>query len=300
MRRPLLLVLGMVVFATPKLRAQENPSLNTYIFNPIVLAPSFSGMYSGTFSFLTDYRYLGIEGAPRSSITSFDYKLVDLNLGLSAAIISDEIGPVKSNSFSLSTAYHLQISRAEYFSFGMKHGFHNFNMNLNNEKFIDLADISINTAVYNTFYYNLDLSGMYYNEESYAGISLLNVVKGQFLIDNYTSRSICFYGGSETQFSPTLKIAYSGMLVVEQGSPNVINLYGQYFITPELRVGLHKHSNDYGFNAFFESRGFRIFYKYSYPANSMRYFSKQSHTIGLSVDFINEKSKIETPVFFLN
>lgn len=281
-------------------RGQQNPALNTYIFNPIVIAPSFAGMYSGTLSFLTDYRYLGIEGAPKTSVSTFDFKFVDLNLGLNAAIVSDEIGPIRSSTFSLSAAYHLQISRKEYFSFGMKHGFHNFNMDLNKERFIDVADVSINTAVYNTFYYNLDLSGLYYNEDSYAGISLLNVVKGQFLIDNYTSRSACFFGGGETQLRPTVRIAYSGTLVVEQGSPNLLNLYAQYFLTPSLRVGLHRHSSDIGFNGFFESRGFKIFYKYSYPTNSLRYFSKQSHTFGLSVDFINEKSKVETPIFFLN
>lgn len=300
MRRSKIILFSLVVCYAFKGYGQENPSLSTYIFNPIVLAPSFSGIYSGTISFLTDYRYLGIEGAPKTSITTFDYKLVDFNLGLAAAVVSDEIGPIKSSTFSFSTAYHLQLSRTEYFSFGMKHGFHNFNMDLNKERFIEVADVSINTAIYNTFYYNLDLSGLYYAPNSYVGLSLLNVVKGQFLIDNYTSRSVCFFGGAETQFNPTVKIAYSGSLILEQGSPNVLNLYAQYFLTPELRVGLHKHSSDYGFNAFFESRGFKVFYKYSYPANSLRYFSKQSHTFGLSVDVINEKSKIETPIFFLN
>jgi hypothetical protein len=80
----------------------------------------------------------------------------------------------------------------------------------------------------------------------------------------------------------------------------VVNVYAQYFIRPELRVGLHRHDRDYGFNALFENRGLKLFYKYSYPSSNLRFFTRQSHTFGLSFDFINEKQKIESPVFFLN
>ena len=282
------------------LTAQDNPSLYAYVHNPIVLAPSFAGINSGTLSVLSDYRFIGIDGAPRTSITSFEFKLVEKNLGLAAMVTSDRIGPVQNNSIHLSTAYHLQISREEYFSFGMRHGFHTFLMNLNDEKYIDLVDVSINTGVYNTFYYNLDLSGLYYTKDTYFGASLFNVVNGQFLIDNYTARSLGLFGGGVNQFSRNVKLSYSGAMFATAGKPIVVNLYAQYFIRPELRIGIHRHDRDYGFNALFENRGLKLFYKYSYPTNMLRFFSKQSHTFGFSYDFVNEKRRVESPVFFLN
>jgi type IX secretion system PorP/SprF family membrane protein len=281
-------------------QGQDNPSLYAYVHNPIVLAPSFAGIQSGTLSVLSDFRFIGIEGAPRTSITSFEYKLVEKNLGLAAMVTSDRIGPVQNNSVHISTAYHLQISRDEYFSFGMRHGLHTFLMNLNDEKYIDLVDVSINTGVYNTFYYNLDLSGLYYTKDTYFGASLFNVVNGQFLIDNYTARSIGIFGGGSNQFNRNIKLAYSGALFATAGKPVVVNMYAQYFLRPELRLGIHRHDRDYGFNALFENRGLKLFYKYSYPTNMLRYFSKQSHTFGFSYDFINEKRRVESPVFFLN
>lgn len=289
----------LILFA-PIVCAQENPSLYAYVHNPIVLAPSFAGINSGTLSVLSDYRFIGIQGAPRTSISSFEYKLVEKNLGLAMAYTTDQIGPVQNNSLHISTAYHLQISRDEFFSFGMRHGFHTFLMNLNDERFLDLVDVSINTAIYNTFYYNLDLSGLYYTKDTYFGASMFNVVNGQFLIDNYTARTLGVYGGGKNQFNRRVKLAYSGALFATAGKPLVFNVYGQYYVRPELRVGLHRHDRDYGFNAVFENRGFKVFYKYSYPSNQLRFFSRQSHTFGLSFDFINEKQKVESPVFFLN
>jgi len=280
--------------------AQDNPSLYAYVHNPIVIAPSFAGINSGTLSVLSDYRLIGIEGSPRTSISSFEYMLVESGLGLAVSWTADKIGPIQNNSLHVSTAYHLQISREEYFSFGMRHGLHTFLMNLNNERYIDLADISINTGVYNTAYYNLDLSGLYYSKENYFGATLFNAVNGQFLIDNYTARSLGFFGGGEYQYNRNIKVSYSGALLATAGKPIVLNLYAQYFIRPELRVGLQRHDRDYGFNAVFENRGLKLFYKYSYPTSMLRYFSKQSHTFGFSYDFINEKRRVESPVFFLN
>jgi type IX secretion system PorP/SprF family membrane protein len=280
--------------------AQDNPSLYAYVHNPIVIAPSFAGINSGTLSVLSDYRFIGIEGSPRTSISSFEYMLVESGLGLAVSWTADKIGPIQNNSLHVSTAYHLQISRDEYFSFGMRHGLHTFLMNLNNERYIDLADISINTGVYNTAYYNLDLSGLYYSKENYFGATLFNAVNGQFLIDNYTARSLGFFGGGEYQYNRNIKVSYSGALLATAGKPVVLNLYAQYFIRPELRVGLQRHDRDYGFNAVFENRGLKLFYKYSYPSSMLRFFSSQSHTFGFSYDFINEKRRVESPVFFLN
>jgi type IX secretion system PorP/SprF family membrane protein len=296
--RQIILFLLIVIWGS--LSGQENPSLYAYVHNPLVIAPSFAGINSGTLSALSDYRFVGIEGAPRTSITTFEYKLVEKNLGLAGSWTSDQIGPVQNNSFHFSTAYHLPISREEYFSFGMRHGLHTFLMNLNNERFIDLVDVSINTSIYNTMYYNLDLSGLYYNDETYFGASLFNVVNGQFLIDNYTARSLGIFGGGQNQFNRNVKLAYSGALFATAGKPLVLNLYAQYFLRPELRLGLHRHDRDYGFNALFENRGLKIFYKYSYPTNMLRFFSKQSHTFGFSYDFVKEKRRVESPVFFLN
>jgi type IX secretion system PorP/SprF family membrane protein len=294
------IILFLLIPMCGALNGQENPSLYAYVHNPLVIAPSFAGINSGTLSVLSDYRFVGIEGAPRTSISTFEYKLVEKNLGLAGSWTSDQIGPVQNNSFHFSTAYHLQISREEYFSFGMRHGLHTFLMNLNNERFIDLVDVSINTSIYNTMYYNLDLSGLYYNDETYFGASLFNVVNGQFLIDNYTARSLGIFGGGQNQFNRNVKLAYSGALFATAGKPLVLNLYAQYFLRPELRLGLHRHDRDYGFNALFENRGLKIFYKYSYPTNMLRFFSRQSHTFGFSYDFIKEKRRVESPVFFLN
>lgn len=280
------------------LRAQDNPALSSFAFNPLILSPSFAGLNIGTFAFINDFQYMGIKGAPKTTISTFDYGLPDLNLGLALDITNDQIGPMSNSWVRLSTAYHLKVGRTETFSFGMRHNFLNINLDLLGENRIDLDDIVVGENTISSSTYNLDLSGLYYSRKTYVGATILNAIRGRFLDSNFTARSFNVFLGSEYQYSRNIRFAYSGALIVQEGSPNTINLYGQYFISPKWRVGLHSHSRLIGFNTIFESKGFKIFYKYSYPRITA--FNNQSHTVGLSFDFINEKQKIETPIFFLN
>ena len=110
------------------LKAQENPAQSSYAYNPLILSPSFAGLNTGTLSILNDFQYMGIEGAPRTTISTFDYGLVDLNLGLGLDITNDRIGPISNSIVRLSTAYHLKVGRGETFSFGMRHNFFNINL----------------------------------------------------------------------------------------------------------------------------------------------------------------------------
>ncbi len=280
------------------LKAQENPAQSSYAYNPLILSPSFAGLNTGTLSILNDFQYMGIEGAPRTTISTFDYGLVDLNLGLGLDITNDRIGPISNSIIRFSTAYHLKVGRGETFSFGMRHNFFNINLDLQGENRIDIDDVTVFDNTFSSFTYNLDISGLYYARKTYVGATVLNAIRGRFLDSNFTARSFNMFLGSEYQYSRNIRFAYSGALIVEEGSPNTINLYAQYFINPKWRAGIHSHARLIGFNTIFETKGFRIFYKYSYPRISG--FRRQSHSVGLSFDFINEKQKIETPIFFLN
>tara|TARA_B100000768_G_scaffold175634_1_gene187308 strand:+ start:1211 stop:2110 length:900 start_codon:yes stop_codon:yes gene_type:complete len=299
MKKSALNILILIFLVIQKgLFAQENPAQSSYAFNPLILSPSFAGLNTGTLSFLQDFQFMGIKGAPKTTITTFDYGLVDLNLGLALDISNDKIGPISNSIVRLSTAYHLKVGRGETFSFGMRHNFFNINVDLAGERRIDQDDITVNENTISAFNYNLDLSGLYYSRKTYVGATILNTIRGRFLDSNWTARSFNVFLGSEYQYSRNIRFAYSGALIVEEGSPNTFNLYGQYFITPNLRVGIHSHARLIGFNTIFEAKGFRIFYKYSYPR--IKGFRSYSNSVGLSFDFINEQTKIETPIFFLN
>ena len=74
------IVLLIFLICQNGLKAQENPAQSSYAYNPLILSPSFAGLNTGTLCVLNDFQYMGIEGAPRTTISTFDYGLVDLSL----------------------------------------------------------------------------------------------------------------------------------------------------------------------------------------------------------------------------
>lgn len=293
----------LVLMSQNFIYAQESlVGIGSYVFNPLVLSPSFAGKNTGTLAILQDYRFMGnlgaLPGDQNKNIVSFDYGLVDLNLGLGLAISNSGFGPSQASIVHLSTAYHLKVGRGETFSFGMRHNMGNVSRDLEGLNRITLADPTVSFNTFSEFDYDLDLSGIYSSRKTYVGATIFNVIPEKDLVQDISTLAFTLFMGSEYQYSRNIRLAYSAAFVAPTNAGNILYLYGQYFITPQFKVGLHKHAQNWGFNTVFAQKGFNVFYKYSFLAGPINLMS--SHTVGLSFDFINEQTKIETPIFFLN
>ena len=177
------LILSIIIFSSllihSGLRAQSNPATSSFAFNPLILSPSFAGLNTGTVTIVNDHQFTGLPGSGKTTISTFDYGLTDLNLGLALDITNDESGPTSQSIVRLSTAYHLKIGRSESFSFGMRHNFVNYKVDLLSENRIDNDDIVVADNTFSALTYTNDISGLYYSRKTYVGASILNAVSGR-------------------------------------------------------------------------------------------------------------------------
>src|SRR5210317_1550900 len=98
----------LMVMAAVQVWAQQNPTTDNYLFNPVSISPAYAGQQNGHVQSIYDAQWIGLKGAPRTGSMYVDYmspKRFAINLGF----VDDQVGPLHMQNLGLSTAYHLQV-----------------------------------------------------------------------------------------------------------------------------------------------------------------------------------------------
>ena len=66
LRNKRLLLGALLAGAAMTVQAQQNPTLDNYLFNPVSISPAAAGQQSGDFQSLYDAQWIGLQGAPRT------------------------------------------------------------------------------------------------------------------------------------------------------------------------------------------------------------------------------------------
>jgi type IX secretion system PorP/SprF family membrane protein len=283
---------------------QTHPGLENYLFNPVSVSPSYAGRQSGSLSFSHDQQLIGLKGAPVTTNVSYD-SMTKGRFGFNVAVMENSVGPIQNTSFSMTTAYHLRISESEYFSVGIRYSLNQLGIDLVNEQYIDPDDFVIVNGIIQKWYQNIDLGGAYYGEKKYAGVSIRNVVRTSFFInDNYGARVIHLFGGGEYSVNENFDLLYSSLVNISENAPIDLNIHLLTRINGSLSSGILVSPNKIGLIYQVNSQsGFNFLYQYAYPLTQIRYVSQQSHTACIRFHFVRAKSYgnriVESPVFFL-
>lgn len=299
------IALFYVIFCNTVLTAQTHPALENYLFNPVSVSPSYAGRQSGSLSFSHDQQLVGLDGAPVTTNISYD-SMTRGRFGLNVGVMENSVGPIQNTSCSITTAYHLRISKTEYFSAGIRYSLNQLGIDLVSEQYIDPDDFVINNGVIQKWYQNVDIGGAYYGKNKYAGLSFRNAVRTSFFInDNYGAQVLHLFGGGEYQtIYKNLDVMYSGLINIAPNSPVDVNVHVLGRIKDMFSGGVLISSNQVGVVYQVNSpSGFNFLYQYSYPLTQINYITQQSHTACIRFHFVRARSYgnriVETPVFFL-
>lgn len=297
-------IIYTIIIGTMICKGQSHPALENYLFNPINISPSYAGRQSGSMSFSHDQQLVGLDGAPVTTSVNWD-SMTKGRFGYNMAIMQNTVGPINNVSFGLSTAYHLRISKSEYFSTGIRYTMNRLGIDLVSERYIDPTDLVIINGVVRKWYQNVDLSGAYYSQRSYFGLTLRNAVRTSFFInENYGARVFHAFGGAEIPTKYGVDLLYSGLINISENSPVDINTHLMLRYRDYISSGLLLSPNRVGMVYRINSaNGFTFLYQYAYPLNDIRFISQQSHTACLRYHFrrtaVFGNRIVETPVFFL-
>ena len=112
--------LAIAVLIGSQVLAQQNPTMDNYLFNPVSISPAYAGQQNGQIQSIYDAQWIGLKGAPRTGAMYYDYMSPN-RFGFNLGVVDDQVGPMRTQSLGISTAYHLQVADQVYFSTGIRY-----------------------------------------------------------------------------------------------------------------------------------------------------------------------------------
>ena len=119
----------MVLIALGRnVKSQQDMTFSMNNFNPLFTNPATVGYQDKQWlSALGRYQWLGIEGAPKSSVISYQSPLKNDNLALGALVKYDALGLMKNMGLDLSFAYRIELNDQTRLSLGLMGSIFHYN-----------------------------------------------------------------------------------------------------------------------------------------------------------------------------
>ncbi|MGB2129251.1 MAG: PorP/SprF family type IX secretion system membrane protein [Flavicella sp.] len=156
---------------------QYESQYTQYMYNTSIVNPGYSGSEEALkVGLLHRSQWQGIDGAPCSQTLNIENRFFK-SLGVSLNASKDEIGPDKNIIFDLNVAYHLQINAKTQLSLGLKGGGRFFSHDLSQANMTSNQNVSSNYKIDNKFYPSFGAGLYLYNEHSYVGFSVPNLLE---------------------------------------------------------------------------------------------------------------------------
>jgi type IX secretion system PorP/SprF family membrane protein len=293
------LILAVTVLFGSFLKAQQNPTIDNYLFNPISIAPSLAGQQNGMIQTIYDAQWIGLKGAPRTGAAYYDY-LSPSRFGFNLGIVDDQVGPMTNQNLALTTSYHLQVAKETYLAVGIRYSLSHTSVDLNDAFYVDKLD----NEIYNIdgpWFQNVDLSATLYNQNWYVGTTVKNMVTQEMYSHNYTARVAHIYGGYHFEANSQWTITPSLLVNATNNAPLDINLhvYGEFEEKWGIGANLSPADELGIFTLIKLPAHVSLFYQYNYPLSELVYVTRQSHVIGVGFDLIHDAKTIVSPRYFL-
>ena len=291
--------LAIAVLVGSQAVAQQNPTMDNYLFNPVSISPAYAGQQNGQIQSIYDAQWIGLKGAPRTGAMYYDY-MSPSRFGFNLGVVDDQVGPMRTQSLGISTAYHLQVADQVYFSTGIRYSIAKTGVDFTDEFYVDKIDQAI-YDIDGPWIQNVDLSGTVYSDNWYVGATMKNMVQQEIYTNNFTARVAHLFGGYRFDLENNWTVNPSVLLNVTENAPLDVNLHAFFEYKESLGAGLNLSPSD-ELGLFFKADilgGWQLFYQYNYPLSELVYITQQSHVIGVGINVMPERKNIISPRYFL-
>ncbi len=278
-----ILLLSLALFDA---KAQLTPDNQMFMFNPVLVNPSFAGLHNGQAQLGYDARWLGLDGAPKTAFLRYD-KAFAGNTGWDIAVTSDKIGPVSSISLANAFSFFVQIRDEERLAFGIRHHITQSYLNLTSSQLIDPSDPLLNANQTGIPVNNFDASVSYYNPEKYMiGFSYINLIpQPRFRFTNTVEKPVLsLHGWYAYDIADDISLEAFALFTSSPNTKMNINIGCMGVYQQKFGGGLNfSPANQLGIFAYVKAtEKLSVFYNYNLPISDIYKVSKQSHSIGIS------------------
>jgi type IX secretion system PorP/SprF family membrane protein len=309
-----IVVMGFLTFG--KAQGQQMPIYGQYIFNSTVINPAHAGTSNyDSFGVLARYQWLGIKGAPITHSAFFNTRLPS-NLGFSASIYNDIVGPITDITAQADLAYRARLSESFFLSFGVRAmaSYLYFDM-LGLQDIADPTDPNFSEN-FSSGQLNAGAGILAYNKTFFFGVSvpkiLASTINNNASVTPPTSiysvaRSLIAYTGNtftifDRRHNDKLEFTPSVLLKITDRAPTQLDLNGivtyrnTFSFGPMVRTSLS--GDDKGFDAIGFLLGMQVNenwhlgYMYELPTNDLSLSTKQTHELSLRYSWGKVKERI--------
>jgi len=297
----------LILTASLKNQAQQDPQYNLYQFNQMIINPAYAGARDGI-AVVANVRnqWVGFSGAPKTACLSMHSPIMNKHIGVGLTVINDQMGPRNWMGVYANFSYIAKLSNKFKLSFGLNGGYNRYQF--------DFSKINLKYNESNNFYtqqqsYNkLDLNaGIFLKSNSFfMGLSATHLDNSPVYTLKDTSGKEMGYRlrthlfltmgksfkiSDNFIFAPTIMLRNGGE--VSNGDLNL-----NFFIFKKLWLGVfYKGSYGPGFlMQYYVTDKFRVGYSYDTGMNDARILGA-SHEVMLGFDFSGNKSKVISPRF---
>ncbi len=293
LRSCVLWMLLIVVLATTRVNAQQEPSYTQYMFNTQTINPAYAGTWNALgVMLLAREQWVGIDGAPSTQTISFQNIHQNGKTGYGLNIINDKFGKEKRLSVYGDYSHLVRMTPTLNLRLGLKAGFSAYSNNLGNYAVISNDDPYFQGEVDHKFMPNFGIGMFLYQDNFYAGISIPKIVKNEFEnnYNNYSSQAELrhFYltGGYIFKLSEKLIFKPTALGKFVKGAPAQIDLSGNFLISDRVWLGLMYRSGvAFGFlGQWVINDKMRIGYSVDFSTNKLRSYQNGTHEIMISYE----------------
>lgn len=212
--------------------SQQLPLFDNYLINPASLSPAFTGKYYKFQSLLT-YRneYTNLAGTPVAGNVYVD-GAPHKNMGVGGNLLYNKAGIYRNFSLNLNYAYHLQVAKEHFLSFGINASLYQNSLDLSDIVTHDPNDPVINgySKITET-YFNAGLGLLYSWKELNVSLSVPLIFNNRSFYSDNTyqhllamDRNWLFYTNYTLDFHRDWKLKFDLLFRKNQYSPLIIDV----------------------------------------------------------------------------
>lgn len=304
MNKKLLLFLILIVFNVQEVFPQQEPQYTQYIYNTTTINPAYAGNRGVTSVFgLHRSQWVGLEGAPRTSVFSLNVPFNDSNVGLAATFSSDKVGPADESGVSFDVSYTIPMNDDYNLSFGLKGTLSSLNVDFRKLHIQNSTDVFYQSNIDDKFIPNIGAGLYLFSDRLFTGFSVPSILETSYYDDNdpYVEAkkriTMYFMGGYVFDINRDLKFKPTFISKAVKGSPLQLDLTANFLIDEKLVLGAAWRWSA----AVSGMAGFQLtnnwFIGYSYDADTTRLanYNSGSHEIFLRYDFVSTKRRVSNP-----
>tara|TARA_R110002096_G_scaffold18740_1_gene63530 strand:- start:2555 stop:3529 length:975 start_codon:yes stop_codon:yes gene_type:complete len=301
--------------------AQQLPQFSQYMFNGLHVNPAYAG-YKGEHYVQSTYRsqWGGLPDAPTTFTVTADLSANEGLMGFGVSIMSDEVGPTKTNTGLLTYAYRIQTGDKSFLGIGVSGGISEYAIDGSMFDPNDFGDGELPEGRINVYTPNLNTGIFFHNPNFYAGFSAYNLVGKKNLekeaialayhnVHYYLTAGALFPLSDEVKFKPSFLMRNGG------SGPTNLDLNGMFLFMDRIWAGASYRTNlkvgasdlPSGLSSknavalileLFATEKLRLGYAYDVQTNALNGLRNNSHEMSLGYYISPRKVNMKNPRWF--